>query len=162
MTFECCCQLIYTLSWRILDLDQPGLGMAREYLMKGLKDPDVQAYQEYMQDVALLLGADKDTVINDIKETIKFEIELAKISLPRSIPSPTDQISRRLKCLFREERRDASKLYNPMKVSELTTLDPTTPWLEYINTILTTDIVQVLYINLFILYYMLYRYLATK
>ena len=38
-----------------------------------------------MQDVALLLGADKDTVINDIKETIKFEIELAKISLPRLI-----------------------------------------------------------------------------
>jgi len=112
-------------SWRILDLDQPGLGMAREYLMKGLEDPDVQAYQEYMQDVALLLGADKDTVINDIKETIKFEIELAKISLPR------------------EERRDASKLYNPMKVSELTSLDPTTPWLEYINTILTTNIVQV-------------------
>jgi len=112
-------------SWRILDLDQPGLGMAREYLMKGLEDPDVQAYQEYMQDVALLLGADKDTVINDIKENIKFEIELAKISLPR------------------EERRDASKLYNPMKVSELTNLDPTTPWLEYINTILTTNIVQV-------------------
>ena len=45
-------------------------------------------------------------------------------------------------------------MYNPMKVSELTTLDPTTPWLEYINTILTTDIVQVLYINLFIVYYM--------
>ena len=53
--------------------------------MKGLEDPDVQAYQEYMQDVALLLGADKDTVIDDIKETIKFEIELAKISLPRLI-----------------------------------------------------------------------------
>ena len=53
--------------------------------MKGLEDPDVQAYQGYMQDVALLLGADKDTVINDIKETIKFEIELAKISLPRLI-----------------------------------------------------------------------------
>ena len=29
-------------SWRILDLDQPGLGMSREYLMKGLEDPDVQ------------------------------------------------------------------------------------------------------------------------
>ena len=36
-----------------------------------------------------------------------------------------------------------------MKVSELTTLDPTTPWLEYINTILTTDIVQVLSIKTF-------------
>ena len=29
-------------SFRVLDLDQPGLGMAREYLMKGLGEPDVQ------------------------------------------------------------------------------------------------------------------------
>ena len=29
-------------SWRILDLDQPGLGMSREYLIKGLQDEDVQ------------------------------------------------------------------------------------------------------------------------
>ena len=115
--------------------------------MKGLEDPDVQAYQEYMQDVALLLGADKDTVINDIKETIKFEIELAKISLPRLILINTLIKSTHniyCKTVDREERRDASKLYNPMKVSELTSLDPTTPWLEYINTILTTNIVQVL------------------
>jgi len=34
-------------SWRILDLDQPGLGMSREYLMKGLEDADVQAYFTY-------------------------------------------------------------------------------------------------------------------
>ena len=138
--------MIDALSWRILDLDQPGLGMAREYLMKGLEDPDVQAYQEYMQDVALLLGADKDTVINDIKETIKFEIELAKISLPRSILNTLTKSAHNVcyKNVDREERRDASRLYNPMKVSELTSLDPTTPWLEYINTILTTNIVQVL------------------
>jgi hypothetical protein len=35
--------------------------------------------------------------------------------------------------LLREERRDASKLYNPMRIDELSTLDPSTPWLEYIN-----------------------------
>ena len=29
-------------SWRVLDLDQPGMGMSREYLMKGEQDPDVQ------------------------------------------------------------------------------------------------------------------------
>ena len=29
-------------SWRVLDLDQPSLGMAREYLMKGLDDEDVK------------------------------------------------------------------------------------------------------------------------
>ena len=32
-------------SWRILDLDQPGLGMSREYLIKGLQDEDVQVRQ---------------------------------------------------------------------------------------------------------------------
>ena len=115
--------------------------------MKGLEDPDVQAYQGYMQDVALLLGADKDTVINDIKETIKFEIELAKISLPRLIINTLTKstlIVYYKNIVDREERRDASRLYNPMKVSELTSLDPTTPWLEYINTILTPNIVQVL------------------
>ncbi len=35
--------------------------------------------------------------------------------------------------MLREERRDASKLYNPMRIDELSTLDPSTPWLEYIN-----------------------------
>ena len=29
-------------SWRALSLDQPRLGLPREYLMKGLEDPDVQ------------------------------------------------------------------------------------------------------------------------
>ncbi len=29
-------------SWRVLDIDQPGLGMSREYLIKGLEDEDVQ------------------------------------------------------------------------------------------------------------------------
>ena len=29
-------------SWRTLDLDQPGLGMSREYLMKGFEDKDIQ------------------------------------------------------------------------------------------------------------------------
>ena len=43
----------------------------------------------------------------------------------------------------REERRDATKLYNPMKISELTSLDDSIPWLEYINTILSKELVQV-------------------
>ena len=29
-------------SWRTLDLDQPGLGMSREYLMKGVEDKNIQ------------------------------------------------------------------------------------------------------------------------
>ncbi len=38
--------------------------------------------------------------------------------------------------LFREERRDASKLYNKMEVKDLYTYDPATPWVEYINVML--------------------------
>ena len=58
-------------------------------------------------------------------DTLLFEIDLANISLPR------------------EERRDASKLYNPMTVGELTSLDNTTPWLDYINKLLSPEIIQV-------------------
>ena len=35
-------------SWRILDLDQPGLGMSREYLIKGLEDEDVQVGKKWI------------------------------------------------------------------------------------------------------------------
>ena len=36
----------------------------------------------------------------------------------------------------REDRRDSSKLYNKMEVGDLVNLDPVTPWLDYINTLL--------------------------
>ena len=38
--------------------------------------------------------------------------------------------------IFREERRDHNKLYNPKTIDELKSLEPDTPWLEYINKIL--------------------------
>lgn len=105
-------------SFRVLDLDQPGLGMAREYLMKGIGEPDVQAYFEYMMDVAMLLGAEPEAAKEEMMEVLRFEMAIANISLPR------------------EERRDASRLYNPMRIDQLQTLDPTTPWLDYINRLL--------------------------
>ncbi|XP_023345566.1 neprilysin-2 [Eurytemora carolleeae] len=105
-------------SYRVLDLDQPGLGMAREYLMKGVEDSDVKAYYDYMLDVANLMGADPELAAKEMKEVLNFEIQLANISLPR------------------EERRDASKLYNRMMIKDLSSLDPNTPWLEYINNLL--------------------------
>ena len=60
-----------------------------------------------------------------MSDVLNFEIQLANFSLPR------------------EMRRNASKLYNPMKIKDLSTLDPYTPWLSYINRILTPEIVQV-------------------
>ena len=48
-----------------------------------------------------------------------------------------------IKYYFREERRDSSKLYNPMTISQLSQLAPNTPWLEYINRVLSENIVKV-------------------
>ena len=112
-------------SWRVLDLDQPTLGIAREYLVSGLQHTEVAAYLAYMVDVATMLGADRQQAEVEMLEVVKFEMELANISLSR------------------EERRDSASLYNPMTVSELYQLDPATPWLEHINNLLTQEILQV-------------------
>ena len=66
-----------------MDLDQPGLGMTREYLMKGLEDSDIQAYLTYIKDIALLLGADPKLADEDMLDILKFEIQIANITLPR-------------------------------------------------------------------------------
>ena len=104
-----------------------------------------------MVDVATFLGAEKQFAKKEMLSVLEFEIQLAKYSLPR------------------EQRRNASRyvnrnvlhlqnsfclhilashyffcrLYNPMRIKDLTALDPNTPWLEYINKILSPDIIQV-------------------
>lgn len=40
-------------SWRVLDLDQPSLGMAREYLIKGLDDKSVKVNTKYFQNTLI-------------------------------------------------------------------------------------------------------------
>ena len=78
-----------------------------------------------MIDVASYLGADPSAARAEMLEVLRFEMSLANFSLPR------------------EERRNASKLYNPMRVRDLSKFDPNTPWLDYISNILTPDIIQV-------------------
>uniref|UniRef100_A0A2P2HZF3 Neprilysin-like n=2 Tax=Hirondellea gigas TaxID=1518452 RepID=A0A2P2HZF3_9CRUS len=107
-------------SWRIIDLDQPTLGMpSRKYLLKGLNDSDVQAYLEYQVGLAELLGAERDSAMIQLTESLEFEIQIANLSLPK------------------EERRNASKLYNLMTIEELHKLAPNVPWLDYMNNILS-------------------------
>jgi len=112
-------------SWRVIDIDQASLGMSREYLINGLEDEDVTSYYNYMVNVAVLLGADRATAARELKESLEFEIKLAHASQAR------------------ENRRNATRLYNPMRIDELHTLAPMVPWLDYINNILTKDLLQV-------------------
>ncbi|MPC12879.1 Membrane metallo-endopeptidase-like 1 [Portunus trituberculatus] len=106
-------------SWRIIDIDQPPLGMpSRKYLLKGFNNSDVQAYYNYQISMAVLLGADRARAERELKESLEFEIEIANYSLPK------------------EERRNASKLYNKMTIGELQAKVPEIPWLAYINNVL--------------------------
>jgi len=112
-------------SWRVIDIDQASLGMSREYLINGMDDDDVTSYYNYMVNVAVLLGADRVKAEKELKESLLFEIELAHASQAR------------------EKRRNATRLYNPMMIRDLAEYAPMVPWLEYINNILTEDLVQV-------------------
>eukprot|EP00092_Neocalanus_flemingeri_P016471 GFUD01017824.1.p1 GENE.GFUD01017824.1~~GFUD01017824.1.p1 ORF type:complete len:761 (-),score=194.29 GFUD01017824.1:231-2513(-) len=103
---------------RILEIDQPGLGLSREYLIKGFKDKDVQAYYNYMVQTAVFMGADETVAEVEMKEALELELKLAEMSLPR------------------EERRNITALYNPMTIGEVQELYPEIPLLQYINDIL--------------------------
>ena len=106
-------------SWRAIFLDQPSLGLSREYLIKGFDDSDVQHYFTYMKDVAELMGADKNLAAKDLEKSLKFELELAALSAPR------------------EERRNASKLYNPVILKDFPELPGHPPnWADYVNSVI--------------------------
>merc|ERR1740123_2445462 len=112
-------------SWRVIDIDQASLGQAQTYLSKGLSDKTVSAYYKYMVNVAVLLGAERSVATSELRDSLEFEIELARASMPR------------------EMRRDSNRMYNPMMIRDLKEFAPMVPWLEYINKILTPEILVV-------------------
>ncbi|XP_064459407.1 neprilysin-2-like isoform X2 [Ornithodoros turicata] len=109
----------------IIDLDQTSLGLPdRTYLIKGLNDSAVAAYFKLMTEAAIMLGADKSKVTEELKEALQFEITLANYSLPR------------------EERRNISKLYNKMPLYELKKLAPKINWDRYFAELLVDPVAQ--------------------
>ncbi|XP_057331668.1 neprilysin-2-like isoform X2 [Microplitis mediator] len=103
---------------RVLDLDQASLGLSREYLSKGFDDKIVKEYYRYMVDIAVILGAERERAEEELMGSLKFEMNVANISLPV------------------EKRRNATLLYNPMTITELSNKYPSIPWKEYFNRIL--------------------------
>jgi len=71
-----------------------------------------------MVDIAEMFGAYRPWAAAELRNSLDFEIELAKISLSE------------------EERQDATKLYHPMKISDLQQKFPSIPWQEYMNKML--------------------------
>ena len=106
---------------RILEVDQPSLGLSREYLIKGADDKDVKAYLQYMIDSAVFLGANREVALTEMKEALDLELKIAELTLPR------------------EERRNKTALYNTMTIKEASALYPELPWVDYINVVLSPD-----------------------
>lgn len=96
-------QDVKNISYRVWKIDHPGLGLSREYLIKGFEDKDVQHYYNYMVESAKLMGSEKaeEEIKKEMKEALEFEIKLANASTSR------------------EKRRDPNSLYNPTTVGQL-------------------------------------------
>lgn len=50
-----------------------------EFLVKGIEDTNVRAYYDFMVDAAVIFGANKTDAERELLDSLKFEIELAKV-----------------------------------------------------------------------------------
>ena len=105
-------------SHRVLYFDQANLGLSKEYWDKGLDEPEVKAYFQYMVDAAVLLGAEETQAKVELEKVRDFEMRLANISAAKS------------------ERRNKTKLYNPTTLGEFPS-DAGFPesWTDYVQKI---------------------------
>ncbi|KAF5287391.1 hypothetical protein FQA39_LY15929 [Lamprigera yunnana] len=104
----------------IIICDQAKLGLDREHLVKGFNEKIVKAYYNYLIDLATILGAQKVTAKKELKDSVMFEISLAKITLSN------------------EQRRNYSTLTNVVSILGAKQQFPIIPWTEYIQN-LTND-----------------------
>ncbi|BFZ23830.1 hypothetical protein BsWGS_26869 [Bradybaena similaris] len=93
-------------SRKVLYLSEGNLGLSMEYFGKPRNDSFIMAYETYLIETAVALNATRATAERDAKEVVDLEIALSKIMVPR------------------EDRRDSSKQYNPVLLSDLSNLYP--------------------------------------
>lgn len=61
-------------------IDTTGLGLDREYLIKGMEEKNVKAYYEFMLDNAIIFGASRERAEKELLESLEFETRLANVS----------------------------------------------------------------------------------
>lgn len=86
-------QVIYKPFSVHFQVDQSALGLSREYLIKGLDDKIVKAYYNYMVDIAVIYGAERERAESELMESLEFEMALANVSAQhRVISQMTDRL----------------------------------------------------------------------
>lgn len=76
-------------SEHIIELDHAALALNPVYLKRGLGDKMVNSYFRYMVDVAVALGAKRARAKFELRQSLEFEVRLAKISQVNEIRSVT-------------------------------------------------------------------------
>lgn len=67
-------------SEHIVEVGQAALALNLLYMKRGMADKMVNNYYRYMVDVAVMLGALRDRAESELRQSLEFEISLARIS----------------------------------------------------------------------------------
>ncbi|KAJ8920319.1 hypothetical protein NQ315_011981 [Exocentrus adspersus] len=112
-------------SVNIIQMDQMSLALpSRDYYLKASSEGDMLAYHKYMTNIAILLGANRTTASEELKEVVEFERRLANASLPE------------------QDRHDTSVIYKKVTLKQLKSLVPQIKWLEYFRSFLDVNITE--------------------
>uniref|UniRef100_A0AAY4EI74 endothelin-converting enzyme 1 n=1 Tax=Denticeps clupeoides TaxID=299321 RepID=A0AAY4EI74_9TELE len=105
----------------LTQVDQSGLFLPSRdyYLNKTANDKVLKAYLDYMVELGMLLGGEKNSTQVQMREILEFETALANITVPQ------------------DERRDEEKIYHKITIAELQTLAPAVDWLDYLTSALS-------------------------
>ena len=79
---------------RYITIGEPALGLSDQVMKRGLNEPIVNSYYQYMVDMAVMLGADRSTAKKEMLDAVNFEIGMAQ-------------------CFFRADNSRAGTFYNP-------------------------------------------------
>ncbi|KAB0797753.1 hypothetical protein PPYR_08746 [Photinus pyralis] len=101
----------------VLYVSQPDLPLMEKLFNTNISMP-LHSRLEYMVDVAVIFGANREVAKQELSESLEFEYNLTMMTSP-----------------FREQR-NLSLVYHRMSVSELQQKVPSIPWLEYLNSVL--------------------------
>uniref|UniRef100_A0A672L822 endothelin-converting enzyme 1 n=1 Tax=Sinocyclocheilus grahami TaxID=75366 RepID=A0A672L822_SINGR len=103
----------------VIQVDQSGLFLpSRDYYLNKTNEKVLKAYLDYMVELGLLLGGDKNSTRVQMQKILDFETALANITVPQ------------------DERRDEEKLYHKITIADLQVLAPAVEWLDYLNSVL--------------------------
>ncbi|ODM94494.1 Neprilysin-11 [Orchesella cincta] len=102
---------------RYITIGEPTLSINDEVMKRGLNEPVVNAYYKYMVEMAVQIGARRDTAKREMLDAANFEINMAK-------------------CFFRHAGSKSGNFYNPMTIQQMNLQYPSIPWLELFQRIM--------------------------